>query len=147
MRIALLACALAAAGGLASAQEPQSKPVPKDSVRVFIPGCAKGLVFTVGPRTVDEPGRSDIPPGMHLRLAGNKKLLADIRAHSATMLEITGLIRKGQLDPGGLRLGGNVRIGPAPSAMDPNSGRGVNPGQVIIDVEGWRAIAGDCPVR
>ena len=119
--------------------------MPKDSVRVFLPGCAKGLVFTAGPRTADEPGRSEVPPGMHLRLSGDKKLLSEIKAHQATMIEVTGLIRKGQLDPGGLRLGGNVRIGPGPAG--PNAGREVNPGQIILDVEGWRSIAGNCPAR
>ena len=130
------------AGVLLGAQE---KPVPKDSVRIFIPGCAKGQVFTVGPRTADEPGRSDVAPGMHFRLSGSKKLLAEIKAHQGTMVEVTGLVRKGQLDPSGLKLGDHVRIGPGPAG--PNAAREVNPGQIILDVEGWRQIEGNCPSR
>src|SRR4051812_36090455 len=34
----------------------EKKPVPKDSVRVFVPGCSKGLIFTAGERTEDAPG-------------------------------------------------------------------------------------------
>ena len=34
----------------------ESNPVPKDSVRVFIPGCSKGLIFTAGPCTEDWTG-------------------------------------------------------------------------------------------
>ena len=33
----------------------EKKKVPGDSVRVSIPGCTKGYIFTVGRRTVDEP--------------------------------------------------------------------------------------------
>jgi len=44
--------------------------VPKDSVRVFIPGCSKGYIFTAGRPTQDEPGSVDIPEGMHLRMNG-----------------------------------------------------------------------------
>jgi len=31
------------------------KPVPKDSVRVYVAGCTKGMVFTAGPRMEDPP--------------------------------------------------------------------------------------------
>ena len=34
----------------------EQKPVPKDSMRVSIPGCTKGYIFTAGRRTLDEPG-------------------------------------------------------------------------------------------
>src|SRR5437667_6918797 len=48
----------------------ETKPVPKDSMRVSIPGCSKGYIFTAGRRTQDEPGSVDIPEGMHLRMNG-----------------------------------------------------------------------------
>jgi hypothetical protein len=128
-----------------AAQEP--KPVPKDSVRVFIPGCTKGYIFTAGRRTQDEPGSVDIPDGMHVRMNGPKTMMAEIKAHEGSMIEITGLMKKGQYKPGGIPIGGGVRIGPAPT---PNGG-GVPPtpgaGQILIDVEGWRPIVGDCPSR
>src|SRR5215470_14366413 len=72
------------------------KPVPKDSVRVTVPGCTKGAVFTAGPKTEDQTGRSDVPEGMHLRMNGDKKMMAEIRAHEGQTIQITGLMKKGQ---------------------------------------------------
>jgi len=123
------------------AQEP--KPVPKDSVRVSVPGCSKGYVFTVGPRTTEAPGNAEIPEGTHLRMNGPKKMLADIKAHEGAPIEITGLMRKGQALTNGVNIGGGIRVGPAPS-----------PGSVpvasepYIDLEGWRlAASGRCVSR
>ena len=50
--ITLVLAAAAMLSGAVSAQE--QKPVPKDSVRVAIPGCTKGYIFTAGRRTVVE---------------------------------------------------------------------------------------------
>jgi hypothetical protein len=140
---ALIAAVLLSSGA-AAAQE--NKPVPKDSVRVFIPGCTKGYIFTSGRRTEDEPGSVNIPEGMHLRMNAPKKLMADIKAHEGSMIEISGLMKKGQLKPDGVSIGGGVRISPGQASAGGMSG---NPGvsQSMIDVEGWRPIAGDCPSR
>ncbi len=67
--------------------------MPSDSSRVAVPGCSKGSIFTAGARTVDEPGSLDVPPGMHLRMNGPKKVLSDIKAHEGSMIEITGAER------------------------------------------------------
>ena len=63
------------------------------------------------------------------------------------MIEITGLMKKGQYNPDGVGIGRGVRITPG---SEPTGGR--QPGhpigsQIQIDVEGWRpglpiAIAG-----
>jgi hypothetical protein len=130
-------------GAALAAQE--TKPVPKNSVRVFVPGCSKGYVFTAGPRTEDSPGGSAVPVGTHLRMSGPKKTIAEIKAQEGTKIEITGLMRKGQFGPDGVNVGGGVRIGPGPSS----SGSGMMPspggGQIMIDVEGWRSVPGACP--
>lgn len=131
--------------GSLMAQEP--KRVPKDSVRVSIPGCTKGYVFTAGPRTADEAGSLVVPEGMHLRMNGPKKLMTAIKAHEGSMIEITGLMRKGQYGPDGVGLGGGVRVSPGPSGGGGGFGPGVSASQNEIDVEGWRAIAGNCPSR
>jgi hypothetical protein len=133
---AVVIVAVAVFGGLLAAQE--NKPVPKDSVRVSIPGCTKGYIFTAGRRTEDEPGTFGIPEGMHLRMNGSKKMLAEIKAHEGSMIAITGLMKKGQYQPDGVAIGGGVRItsGSAPT------GGGVS--QIMIDVEGWRLIEGGC---
>ena len=119
------------------------KPVPKDSVRVFIPGCSKGYVFTVGRRTADEPGTIDIAEGVHLRMNGPKKLLSEIKAHEGSMVEIAGVMKKGRYGPEGVSLGGGLRIAPGPMPGDSGS-RGSIANQIMIDVEGWRQVPGSC---
>lgn len=139
----IVAVAIAALASALAAQE--KKPVPKDSVRVSIPGCTKGYIFTAGRRTLDEPGSADVPEGMHFRMNGPKKMIAELKGHEGSMIEITGLIKKGQYGPGGVGIGGGVRVGPGPS---PTGGSLAPIGsQNQIDVEGWRQIAGDCPAR
>jgi hypothetical protein len=145
MRI-IVALSIAAAFSGAASRTPlaaqETKPVPKDSVRVFVPGCTKGSIFTAGRRTEDEPGSVDIPEGMHLRMNGPKKMMADIKAHEGSRVEITGLMKKGQYLPGGVNVGGGVRIGPGPAGGNVVGNAGVS--QIFIDVEGWRPIEGSC---
>jgi hypothetical protein len=135
---------IAALLGVALAAQEQ-KPVPKDSVRVFVPGCSKGYVFTAGRRTEDQPGGSAVPEGMHLRMSGPKKLMADIKGQEGSRIEITGLMRKGQVGQDGVGVGGGVRITGGPAAS--GGGRLPAPGssQTMIDVEGWRRVPGECP--
>jgi hypothetical protein len=122
----------------------EQKPVPKDSIRVLVSGCTKGYMFTAGPRDSHEPGSFDIPEGMHLRMSGPKKMMAEIKAHEGSMIEITGLMKKGQFKEG-VRIGG-VRITPGSA---PAGGMQPSPmaSPTQIDVEGWRSVAGTCPSR
>jgi hypothetical protein len=144
--IFLLLFSLAAVSGVTSAAQEQ-KPVPKDSVRVFIPGCSKGYIFTAGRRTEDQPGGSAVPEGMHLRMNGPKKMIAEIKGQEGSRIEITGLMKRGQAGQDGVGLGGGVRITGGP----PVAGGGMMPGsgvsQIMIDVEGWRRVPGECPSR
>jgi hypothetical protein len=139
------ASAIAIAAVLTAAIAAQEKkPVPKDSVRVAVPGCTKGYIFTAGPRTLEEPGNFEIREGMHLRMNGPKKLLSEIKAHEGSMIELTGLMKKGQYNDG-VNIGGGVRISPGPNGV----GVGMSPAtsQIEIDVEGWRQIEGACPTK
>lgn len=124
----------------------ETRPAPKGSVRVLIPGCTRGFIFTAGPRTEDHPGNVDIPLGMHMRMNGPKDVLAEIKAHEGSMIELTGLMKKDQYNPSGVGIGGGVRIAPGPA---PGGGVAANAGvsQIFIDVEGWRQIVGNCPSR
>ena len=140
-----LATALTAVALVASIVSPaaqERKPVPKDSVRVSIPGCARSYVFTAGRRSVDEPGSFEIPEGMHLRMNAPKKLMAEIKAHEGSMIEIVGLMKKGQYLEGA-RIGG-VTISPGSSPTGAGMTANVGGGQIWIDVEGWRQLAGGC---
>jgi hypothetical protein len=140
---ALLAVIVLVLGGQLGAQE--QKKVPKDSVRVAIPGCTKGYVFTAGGSTPDQPGSVDIPEGMHLRMTGPRKMMAELKAHEGSMVEITGLMKRGQPNPQGIGIGGGVRI--TPGLGSGGAGVSISGGgnQVIIDVEGWRPLVGSCP--
>ena len=143
MTAAVIAAAIAMLSVPLAAQEP--KPVPNDSMRGSIPGCAKGNVFTAGPRTSDQVGRLDVPEGMHLRMNGPKKPMAEIKAHEGSMIEITGLMKKGQYNSTGVNIGGGVRI-------TPGSGPAGRPAPMTsspsyIDVESWRLVEGNCPSR
>ena len=142
----VIAVAVAMLSGPLAAQE--VKRVPKDSVRVSIPGCTKGYVFTAGRRTADQPGSVDLPEGMHLRMNGPKKVMAEIKDHEGSMIEITGLMKRGQYGPDGVGIGGGARItaGPAPSGGGGLAGT-PNASRIVIDVEGWRPAVGDCPSR
>src|SRR5215510_4753182 len=107
-RVLILAMGLL--GGSTLAQEP--KPVPKDSVRVSIPGCTKGYIFTVGSRSANEAGSNyDIPEGMHLRMNGPKPINNEIKAHEGSMIQLTGLMKKDQYRTDGVGIGGGVRVG------------------------------------
>jgi len=144
MRTAIvIIAAVALLSGRLVAQE--RKPVPKDSMRVSIPGCTRGYIFTAGRRTVDEPGSVSVPEGMHFRMNGPKKLIGEIKAQEGSMIEITGITKRGQFKPDGVGVGGGVRIGPGSgSPGSPGSAIG---GQLGIDVEGWRPVDGRCPSR
>jgi hypothetical protein len=135
-------------GGLAAAQE---REVPKDSARISIPGCAKGRTFIVMPREDIEPVRSDVQPGRRFRLNGPKKLLAEIKKVEANYVEVTGLVRKAQLDgtQGIAIAGGRIRIGGAPVHRDPTADPARNPryNEVVIDVESWRPLPESCPSK
>jgi hypothetical protein len=146
MRVAVAVAIGVTSIAVLAAQE--TKPVPKDSVRVYVTGCTKGRVFTAGPRLEDPPSNLEIREGMHLRMNGPKKVLEEIKAHEGSMMVgITGLMKKGQYAPGGVSIGG-VRIAPAPSSPGPSAsigGAGVE--QPSIDVETVRPVAGRCPSR
>ena len=127
-------------GASLGAQE--RKPVPKDSARISIPGCTRGYVFTAVGRTADEPGNVSVPDGTHFRLNGPKKLISEIRLHEGSMIELTGLTKKGQFLPGGIAIGGGARVGQGSGV-----GGGMGGGQLSIDVESWRQINGSCPTH
>lgn len=143
----LVALALILGSGLHA----QERKVPKDSTRVSIPGCSKGLTFIVAQSPEHEPVRSDVEAGRRFRLSGPKKVLNDIKIHEGSMVEVTGLVRSSQLaGPGGIAIaGGRIRIGGA-LPQDPiyaDARRDPLYNQVVIDVESWRQLPDPCPAR
>jgi len=143
MQALLAVILLLATAELAVAQE---RPVPSDSTRVTIPGCARDRAFIVDAPEGREISASAIQPGRRFRLSGPRNVLDDIKKREGTMVEITGLVRKSDVaGPGGVTiLGGRVRIGgtaPRDVVRDPMYN------QVVIDVEGFQLLPDRCPTR
>ena len=133
---------------LLAAQE-QAK-VPKDSARIAIPGCTRDRVFIVAEAPDHEPVGTRLEPGRRFRLAGKRELLDDIKRREGTMVEVTGLVRKSDLEgSGGVRLfGGRVRIGGAqPQAPLSDVQRNSTYTEVVLDVESYRMLTESCPAR
>jgi hypothetical protein len=134
--------------GIAAAAQ-EEKPVPKDSVRVSIPGCSKGSAFVVTESPEGERTSLEIRTGRRFRLTGKKEMLNEIKTREGYMIEVTGIIRRNDLQgPGGISLGGGrVRIG----GQQPVSGSGSVVNQApqsanaILDVEGFRPLGEPCP--
>ena len=74
-------------------------------------------------------------------------MMAEIKAREGSMIEITGLMRKSQYKPDGVRIGGGVRITPGRAPTDGSLPGNPVVSQMLIDVEGWRPVVGDCPSR
>ncbi len=145
MRSLLVAAAVLLSSGDALAQE---KPVPRDSTRLSVPGCAYDRLFIVDISPEHEMPRTDLKPGRRLRLSGPKKLLEEIKARKGDMVELTGLIRKSDLIEQGVGLaGGRVRIMPGRSPVGTTAGRDSGVTQSVIDVESWRLLNATCPAR
>jgi hypothetical protein len=130
--------------GAAFAQE---RPVPSDSTRITVPGCAKDRLFVVEEAEGREVTATGIRPGRRFRLSGPRSLLDDIKKREGSMVEITGLVRKSDVEgPGGVTfLGGRVRLGGTTTARDPVRDPMYN--QIVIDVEGFQVLPDRCPSR
>jgi hypothetical protein len=134
-----------AIGLLAIGLQAQERPIPKDSARISIPGCATGTRFIVGRAASHEPVRSDIPPGRRFRLNGKKDLINEIKRQQGSMIEVTGLVRQSDLrEPGGVNVGG-VRIGGGPPQAGAGGRGNIGTLDAVLDVESWRPLAESCP--
>jgi len=146
MKLALPVLLVGLGVSLAAQEE---RPVPRDSVRVSIPGCSKGTAFVVTESPEPERRSVEIKTGRRFRLTGNKALLDEIRKREGYMLEVTGIIRKNDLaDPGGITLGGGrVRIGGGPpvAGAGQDATRAPQSANAILDVEGFRPLGEPCP--
>jgi hypothetical protein len=143
--LALAATFLAALSSLLLAQE---RPVPKDSARLSIAGCARGRVFTVGRDPNHESRGFELEEGMKVRLEGQKPVLQEIKTHEGSMVELTGLMKQSDTVQPGIGLaGGRVRVTPVmPAGRGGGSSMGGLP-TPVIDVESWRPLNSSCPKR
>ncbi len=104
-------------------------------------------MFTVGRDPNHESLGFELAEGMKLRLSGQKKLLDEIKAREASMIEITGLMKQSDaVQPGVGLAGGRVRVTPVmPSSRGPAYDPG--PPTPVVDVESWRLLNSSCPRR
>lgn len=143
-RTAIIAAAIAASLSPLFAQE---RPVPKDSARLLISGCARGRVFTVHHDPSHESRGYRLEEGMKLRLEGPKAVLNDIKAHEVSMIEITGLMKQSDIVQPGIGIaGGRVRITPVMPAGR-SAARDPGPPTPVIDVESYQLLNSSCPKR
>lgn len=141
---ATLATLIAVSSSLLFAQE---RTVPKDSARLSISGCARGRVFTVARSPEHELRGTELQEGRKLRLEGPKQILAEIKSHEGSMVELTGLMRRADIEQPGISVaGGHVRIAPA-GPPGSTAGRDPGPQQAIVDIESWRLLNSSCPGR
>ena len=142
MRTLLIALAVVSVGTAAA----QERSVPSDSSRLTLIGCARDRAFVVDIPASRELPDNGILPGRRFRMNGPRTVLGEIRKREATMVQITGLVKKSDLaGPGGVTMmGGRVRIGGAP-ARDPMRDPMFN--QVVIDVESFVSLPDRCPAR
>ena len=145
-RTLIAAVSIAAFLSPLSAQEP--KPVPKDSERFSISGCARGRLFIVGRDPNHETRGYELEEGMRLRLEGNKKVLNEIKAHEGSMVEITGLMKKSEVvQPGVGVAGGRIRIAPVMPSPNGSSPMNAGPPTPVLDVESYQLLNTACPKR
>jgi hypothetical protein len=141
-RTAIVAFGFALAAAVAV--RAQERPVPSDSEQVSLPGCAKGRNFVVAEGPEHEPKQVVIAPGRRFRLAGSKEALDGIKRREGQLIEVTGLVRKAALSPGGISIaGGRIRLGgavPRQPMNDPARDPAYN--QPVIDVSSWRLLDG-----
>ena len=77
---------------------------------------------------------------------GPKSMMAEIKGQQGSMIEITGLIKKGQIAQDGISIGHGVRVTGGTSPSDPGlSSAPAAASPIMIDIEGWRRVAGECP--
>jgi hypothetical protein len=127
----------------------EEKPVPKDSVRISIPGCSRGSAFVVTESPEGERTSIEVKAGRRFRLTGKKDLLDEIKAREGYVIEVTGIVRRNDLaGPGGVTLGGGrVRIGGGPpvAGTGASASRAPESANAILDVEGFRPLGEPCP--
>jgi hypothetical protein len=145
MRVLAAVILLASLSGTAGAQE---RPVPSDSTRITVSGCARRSLFTVRWRDDHEPVNGEIAEGRQFRLTGRKDVLNEVKKREGSMVELTGLVRKNAVSPPqGVSVGG-VRIGiGAPQQPISDPARTPDMYQPVFDVEAYQLLPEPCSTK
>ncbi len=121
--------------GLAAIVGAQERPVPSDSLRVTLTGCARKSVFVVHWRDDHEPATSEVAEGRRFRLTGRKDVLNEVKKREGSMVQLTGLVRKNAMaPPQGVSVGGfRIGVGPPQQAIS-DPARNPDMYQPVLDV-------------
>ena len=114
------------------AQEQERSTVPKDSVKVVVNGCLKGRVLRTSDVRPVEPESGPVVRYLRtFRIAAKKDVMSSVKAHDGQVVQITGLLKKADLQPRGLRVG-RVVIGGGTPMADPTRRGLPDPSDQII---------------
>jgi hypothetical protein len=131
-----------------SAQGPEEKPVPEDSLRIVAQGCLKGRVFTAispsDPAEAEVVSTPDIS-GRSFRVSGPKAVMQDVKKHNKHLVKVVGLVRKSALrdNTPGARVGNTRIVIGSPQTMEPG-GRPPMPGVAVLDLSSVQFLASAC---
>ena len=131
-----------------SAQSPEEKPVPEDSLRIVAQGCLKGRVFTatspLDPAEAEVMSSPDVT-GRSFRVSGPKPLMQDVKKHNKHLVKVVGIVRKSALrdNAPGARVGNTRIVIGAPGTMEPG-GRPPMPNVAVLDLSSVQFLASDC---
>jgi hypothetical protein len=131
-----------------SAQKPEEKPVPEDSLRIVAQGCLKGRVFTAisppDPAEAEVMSSPDLT-GRSFRVSGPKAVMNDVKKYNKHLVKVVGLVRKDALrdNTPGARVGNTRIVIGSPRSMEPG-GRPPMPGVAVLDLSSVQFLASDC---
>lgn len=142
--------ALLVAFAVTAAALAQEKPKPDaNSLEVVVRGCANGRALV--PHNIE--GTVATPStlvGKTLRLNGPKQVLEGIKKEKGRLIEVTGLVRKSDLQgagPGVVVGGTRIEFGTSPMSSDPtraDPARQAMINVVNMDASGFRVLSTAC---
>jgi hypothetical protein len=102
----LLMFVLTASAAAPQKTDQEGKPkIPKDSIELTVTGCLKGRVLKASETRTRDVESSPYVGGKSFRLASKKAVTEDIKKHDGHLVEVTGIVKRSDLEPRGVRVG------------------------------------------
>ena len=112
LAVALLLALAAAQQNNPTADKTQERPrVPEDSIELVVSGCLKGRVLAVSDARQTDTQSGPIVRSRSFRLAGRGDLMKAVKKEDGHFVEVTGIVKRSDLDEKGMRIGKRVAIG------------------------------------
>jgi hypothetical protein len=149
MRVSAVALALAVAVAAPmvarGAQQGDQPETPKDSVKVVVTGCVKDKLLRAS--EIDTPDAENAAPIQRFvfRFSGKKSVTDPLKRLDGHKVNVTGYLRKIDLEEPGIRVGGGRVVLGAPP-MDPRRPPlpDTTDKPVVLEVIGYEELAGTC---